>query len=82
MLKKDAKKLAEEAKKLRDEFTLEDLIEKERAALSSQNLTKVTAESFMGWKKRKLTEKMNLAKKDQEKKLKEFKAGNKIGVTS
>lgn len=81
LLKKDAKKMAEEAKKLRDEFTLEDLIEKERAALNSQNLTKVTLESFMMWKKRKLTEKKDALRKDQEKKLKEFKAGNKIGLS-
>lgn len=52
ILKRDAKKLAEETKKLRDEFTLEDLIEKERAALGSQNLTRVTLETFMMWKVR------------------------------
>lgn len=81
ILKRDAKKLADEKKAIMDQFTLEDLIEKERAALSSQNLTKVTLESFMGWKKRKLIEKKNALKKDQDKKLKEFKAGNKIGVS-
>jgi hypothetical protein len=81
VLKRDAKKMAEEAKKLRDEFTLEDLIEKERAALSSDKMTKVTLESFIIWKKRKLSEKKDALKKDQEKKLKEFKAGNKIGLS-
>jgi len=81
ILKRDAKKLAEETKKLRDEVSLEDLIERERAALSSQNLTKVTLESFMMWKKRKLQEKKQAAKKEQDKKLKEFKAGNKIGLS-
>jgi len=81
ILKRDAKKLAEETKKLRDEFTLEDLIEKERAALNSNTLTKVTLESFMMWKRRKLTEKKEALQKDQDKKLKEFKAGNKIGLS-
>ncbi|CAL8069992.1 unnamed protein product [Orchesella dallaii] len=81
ILKRDAKKLAEESKKLRDEVSLEDLIERERAALSSQNLTKVTLESFMMWKKRKLQEKKQAAKKEQDKKLNQFKAGNKIGLS-
>ena len=48
MLKKDQKK---EDKK--DEISLEELIEKERAALGGE-LTKITLETFMKWKERKV----------------------------
>ncbi len=37
-------------------MTLEELVESERAALGTA-LTPVTLETFMAWKKRKLTEK-------------------------
>lgn len=48
VLKKDKKK---DEKK--SEITLEELIEKERAALGPHQ-TKVTLESFLAWKKRKI----------------------------
>jgi hypothetical protein len=38
------------------QMTLEELVESERAALGTA-LTPVTLETFMAWKKRKLTEK-------------------------
>lgn len=75
VLKKDKKK---EDKK--DEISLEDLIERERAALGS-NLTKITLETFTTWKKRKLKEKKEAAIKEEEKKRMDFKAGHQIGMS-
>ncbi|CAB3388117.1 Hypothetical predicted protein [Cloeon dipterum] len=75
-LKKDKKK-EEKA----DKISLEDLIEKERAALGV-NLTRVTLESFLSWKKRKLTEKAKNAKIEEDKKRQEFKAGRQVGVST
>lgn len=75
VLKKDKKK---EDKK--DEISLEDLIERERAALGS-NLTKITLETFTTWKKRKLKEKKEAAMKEEEKKRMDFKAGHQIGMS-
>lgn len=60
---------------------MEDLIERERAALGS-NLTKVTLETFVAWKKRKLKEKEEKAAKEEEKKRLDFKAGRQVGVSS
>nr|CAG4646526.1 EOG090X0C5B [Macrothrix elegans] len=74
VLKKDKKK---EEKK--DEISLEDLIEKERAALGA-NQTKVTLETFLAWKKRKLREKEEQADKENTRKKAEFKAGRSVGV--
>nr|CAD7438157.1 unnamed protein product [Timema bartmani] len=75
VLKKDRKK---EEKK--DDISLEDLIERERAALGSK-LTKVTLETFIAWKKRKLKEKKDAALKEEEKKRNDFKAGKQIGFS-
>ena len=75
VLNKDKKK---EEKKV--EISLEDLIEKERAALGSV-LTKVTLETFLAWKKRKLKEKKDAAIREEEKKRIDFKAGRQIGVS-
>lgn len=75
VLKKDKKK---EDKK--SELTLEDLIEKERAALGG-NLTKITLESFLAWKKRKIQEKKDKAFKDEEKKRNDYKAGRQVGLS-
>lgn len=74
-MKKDKKK---EDKK--NEVTLEDLIEKERAALGSTQ-TKVTLETFLAWKKRKIQEKKDAAKQEEEKKRNDFKAGRQIGLS-
>lgn len=76
VLKKDKKK-----EEIGDKLTLEDLVEKERASLSSKNLTKVTLESFLKWKERKRKEKIAKHKADQDKKKADFKAGRALGVT-
>ncbi|XP_063976329.1 zinc finger CCCH domain-containing protein 15 homolog [Diachasmimorpha longicaudata] len=75
VLKKD-KKLADK----KDEISLEDLIEKERANLGS-NQTRITLETFLAWKKRKLTEKKEKAIKDEEKKRSDYKAGRQVGIS-
>ncbi|XP_049860455.1 zinc finger CCCH domain-containing protein 15 homolog [Schistocerca gregaria] len=75
VLKKDKKK---EDKK--DEISLEDLIERERAALGA-TLTKITLQTFTTWKKRKLKEKKEAALKEEEKKRIDFKAGRQIGMS-
>ncbi|XP_063244932.1 zinc finger CCCH domain-containing protein 15 homolog [Bacillus rossius redtenbacheri] len=75
MLKKDRKK---EEKK--DEISLEDLIERERAALGSV-LTKITLETFTGWKKRKLKEKKDAALREEERKRSDYKAGKQMGFS-
>lgn len=74
-LKKDKKK-----EDRRNEISLEDLIEKERAALGPKQ-TKVTLESFLAWKKRKIQEKQEAAKKDEDKKRSDFKAGRQVGLS-
>ncbi|XP_034249712.1 zinc finger CCCH domain-containing protein 15 homolog [Thrips palmi] len=74
VLKKDKKKEKVE------EISLEDLIERERAGLGS-NLTKVTLESFVLWKKRKLKEKEEKLAKDEEKKRQDYKAGKQVGIS-
>ena len=53
VLKKDKKKEEKE-----DEISLEDLIEREHSALGP-NVTKITLESFLAWKKRKRQEKID-----------------------
>lgn len=66
-----------------NETSLEDWIETERHKLSEKHatLTKVTIETFVAWKKRKIQERKDEKKKMEEKKLRDFKAGNKIGVS-
>lgn len=63
-----------------DTISLEELIEKERLALSSNNTTKLTLETFLQWKKRKLKEKKEAKEKEEEKKRINYKAGHHIGV--
>lgn len=74
-LKKDKKK-DDKA----NEISLEDLIEKERAALGPKQ-TKVTLETFLAWKKRKIQEKIDQAKKDEDKKRSDYKAGKQVGLS-
>jgi len=76
VLKKDKKK---DEKK--DEISLEDLIERERAQLASKTFTKITLETFLAWKKRKLKEKKDAAQKDEEKKRRDFTAGKSSGLS-
>lgn len=75
VLKKDKKK---EDKK--DEISLEELIETERASIGVGS-TKVTLETFLAWKKRKIEEKRQAAMEDEKKKLKDFKAGKQFGIS-
>jgi hypothetical protein len=76
VLKKDQKKLNPD-----DMISLEDLIEKERAALSSQNLTKVTLDSFLKWKERKRKEKLERVNEESEKKKANYSAGKLFGIS-
>ncbi|KAL3275468.1 hypothetical protein HHI36_020228 [Cryptolaemus montrouzieri] len=75
VLKKDKKK---DDKK--NEITLEELIEKERSALGP-NQTKVTLESFLAWKKRKIEEKKANFKKEEDRKRSDYKAGRQVGLS-
>lgn len=56
------------------------MIETERAALGV-NQTKITLESFIAWKKRKLQEKKDAAIREEEKKRNDYKAGRQIGLS-
>lgn len=69
VLKKDRKKMGQ-----KEEISLEDLIERERAALGA-NTTRVTLETFLSWKKRKLKEKEDVIQKDSDKKKKDYNMG-------
>lgn len=75
VLKRDKNKIDK-----KDEITLEELIEKERAALGPKQ-TKVTLETFLAWKKRKITEKKEALRKDEDKKRSDFKAGRQVGLS-
>jgi hypothetical protein len=75
VLKKDKKK---DDKK--DEISLEELIESERAGLGPST-TKVTLETFLAWKKRKIEEKRQAAQEEEKKKLKDFKSGKQFGIS-
>nr|SVE88862.1 EOG090X0C5B [Daphnia sinensis]SVE89485.1 EOG090X0C5B [Daphnia sinensis]SVE90110.1 EOG090X0C5B [Daphnia sinensis]SVE90738.1 EOG090X0C5B [Daphnia sinensis]SVE91365.1 EOG090X0C5B [Daphnia sinensis] len=75
VLKKDKKK---EDKK--EEISLEDLVEKERAALGPKQ-TKVTLETFLAWKKRKLREREESSNKENTRKQAAFKAGRSVGIS-
>jgi len=77
VLKRDKKK-AEENK---EEVSMEDLVEKERAALSSKNLTKVTLETFLRWKERKRVEKLAKKLDEMDKKKGNFKEGKTSGIS-
>lgn len=75
VLKKDKKK---DDKK--DQISLEELIESERASLGPEQ-TKVTLETFLAWKKRKIEEKKKQMLKDEEKKRTDFKSGKQFGIS-
>ena len=61
-----------------DQETLEDKIEKERAALPSEGLTPVTKESFFAWKEKRAAEKQ----KALEDKMREAETNKAIGRAS
>ena len=77
VLKKDKKKMDENKP---SELSLVDLIEKERAALGS-NTTKVTLETFLAWKKRKIQEKKDKLAADEERKKNDFSKGKQFGIS-
>ncbi|XP_037715816.1 zinc finger CCCH domain-containing protein 15 homolog [Drosophila subpulchrella] len=62
------------------EISLVDLIEKERAALGP-NQTRVTLESFLAWKKRKLSEKKAKLVAEEERKKNDFSKGKQFGIS-
>lgn len=62
------------------EISLVDLIEKERAALGP-NTTKVTLETFLAWKKRKIQEKKDKMAADEERKKSDFSKGKQFGIS-
>lgn len=64
----------------KEEISLEDLVEKERAALGPKQ-TKVTLETFLAWKKRKLREREESSNKENTRKQAAFKAGRSVGVS-
>uniref|UniRef100_A0A336LMX8 CSON013216 protein n=1 Tax=Culicoides sonorensis TaxID=179676 RepID=A0A336LMX8_CULSO len=75
VLKRDQKK---DDKK--DQISLDELIESERAKLTG-NQTRVTLETFLAWKKRKIEEKKQAALKEEDKKRKDYNAGRQIGLS-
>ncbi|KAJ1347369.1 hypothetical protein KIN20_002405 [Parelaphostrongylus tenuis] len=79
VLKKDKKRLEEQDKE--NQISLEELIEKERAELSSKNLTKITLQSFVAWKKRKLREKKQKEAEEEKAKKDKIKAGKALGMS-
>ena len=69
VLKKDKmKKEQEEAT-----ISLEELVETERTKLDQSKLTKITLQTFVAWKKKKLKERAESEKKENLKKKKDFK---------
>lgn len=75
VLKKDKKKEEKE-----EGISLEELIENERAALGP-DVTRITLETFLAWKKRKRQEKVDKAREELEKKKADFKAGKSLVVS-
>ncbi|XP_017867460.1 PREDICTED: zinc finger CCCH domain-containing protein 15 homolog [Drosophila arizonae] len=75
VLKRDKKKEEKQT-----EISLVDLIEKERAALGP-NQTRVTLESFLAWKKRKIQEKKAKLEADEERKKNDFSKGKQFGIS-
>ncbi|KAI9579537.1 zinc finger CCCH domain-containing protein 15 homolog isoform X1 [Glossina fuscipes] len=75
VLKKDKKKDDKPS-----EISLVDLIEKERASLGS-NTTRVTLETFLAWKKRKIQEKKDKLAAEEERKKSDFSKGKQFGIS-
>ena len=74
VLKKDAKKNKKE------EISIEDLVERERAALG-YDLPKITLSSFLAWKKKKIDEKRAKDATENEKKKADLKAGKSVALS-
>ncbi|CAK1544873.1 unnamed protein product [Leptosia nina] len=76
VLKRDKKKMEEKS----NEISLVDLIERERAALGP-NQTKITLETFLAWKKKKIKEKQEILNKAEEQRRTDYKAGRAVGLS-
>lgn len=76
VLKRDQKKMEEQ----KEEISLEDLIEKERAALG-ENLTRITWETFIDWKKKKRAKQIQQDNADIAVREKAFRQGKHIGIS-
>lgn len=72
VLKKDKKTM--EAEEEENKISIEELVETERAALTG-DLTPVTLESFLAWKKKKIQEKKDKLAKEMKEKKQAFKSG-------
>ena len=77
MLKRDLKKMKQNEEE--NKISLEDLIERERAALGAG--TKITLETFNIWKKKKREEKKKKAEAETKKKKGKAKSNNLSGLT-
>ena len=75
VLKKDKKKADS-----KPAIAMEELVEVERSKLP-HDLPKLTLESFLQWKKRKIEEKRSLLAKEEAEKKAEFKAGRNVGLS-
>ncbi|XP_028029117.1 zinc finger CCCH domain-containing protein 15 homolog [Bombyx mandarina] len=76
VLKRDKKKMEEK----KNEISLVDLIERERAALGP-NQTKITLETFLAWKKKKIREKQEAMNQAEEQRRSDYKAGRAVGLS-
>ena len=76
----ESEKKALKAAEKKNQISLEDLIERERAALGP-NQTKITLETFSVWKAKKKAEKKAARDKDIKEKTKKAKAGQVKGLT-
>ncbi|KFD47334.1 hypothetical protein M513_11792 [Trichuris suis] len=76
VLKKDRVKPTED----KEVISLEELIEKERAALGD-NLTKVTLETFLKWKEGKRKELLKRRAEEEKRKRNEYKSGRDTGLS-
>jgi len=76
----ESEKKALKAAEKKNQISLEDLIERERAALGP-NQTKITLETFSVWKAKKKAEKKAALDKDIKEKSKKAKAGQVKGLT-
>merc|ERR1711936_294321 len=67
--------------KEKEGISIEDLIETERGNLDQAKLTKVTLQTFVAWKKKKLKEKAQAERKEKDKKKKDYSGGNTGGMS-
>lgn len=77
ILKKDKKRMEDQ----KEVISLEELVDKERGALVGRDLNKITLESFLKWKKRKIEEKKSKAKDEAKKRKQELDQGNLSKLT-